>query len=89
MNKTKLIATIGPGCDNIKTLQALVDHGVSCFRVNLSHGTMDEKEKYFTLIRSLNSHSSSRPAILADLAGPKIRVRRLQKEINLFLKQKL
>ncbi len=83
MNKTKLIATIGPGCDNIKTLQALVDHGVSCFRVNLSHGTMDEKEKYFTLIRSLNSHSSSRPAILADLAGPKIRVRRLQKEINL------
>ena len=83
MNKTKLIATIGPGCDNIKTLQALVNHGVSCFRVNLSHGTMDEKEKYFKLIRSLDLHAGLRPAILADLAGPKIRVRRLQEEINL------
>ncbi len=83
MNKTKLIATIGPGCDNIKTLQNLVDRGVSCFRINLSHGTMDEKEKSFDLIRSLDCRDGLRPTILADLAGPKIRVRNLREKIIL------
>ena len=83
MNKTKLIATIGPGCNNTKTLQSLVKLGVSCFRINLSHGTMDEKEKSFELIRSLDYRYGLRPTILADLSGPKIRVRRLDREINL------
>ena len=75
MNKTKIVATIGPGCDSKEALQKLVDSGVVCFRINLSHGSNENKKKYFDLIKSLNLSVGNRPTILADLAGPKIRER--------------
>ena len=80
MNRTKIIATVGPGCDNTTELQKLVELGVSCFRINLSHGSMDEKKNYFDLIRSLKTSHGLRPTILADIAGPKIRVKNIKKE---------
>ena len=83
MNKTKIIATIGPGCDDESTLQELVDLGVCCFRINLSHGSKDQKNRYFDLIRSLRTPLGLRPTILADLAGPKIRVRNLEKPLRI------
>jgi pyruvate kinase len=81
MNKTKIIATVGPGCDDESTLQALVELGVCCFRINLSHGSKDQKIKYFDTIRSLRTPLGLRPTILADLAGPKIRVKNLEKPL--------
>ncbi len=78
MNKTKIVATIGPGCDSKEALQKLVDSGVVCFRINLSHGSNENKKKYFDLIKSLNLSVGNRPTILADLAGPKIRVEELK-----------
>ena len=80
MNRTKIIATVGPGCDNTTELQKLVELGVSCFRINLSHGSMDEKKNYFDLIRSLKTSHGLRPTILADIAGPKIRVKNIKKD---------
>ena len=62
----------------------MVARGVSCFRINLSHGSQKEKKDYFSLINSLKIKDSEiRPPILADLAGPKVRVRRLEKSIIL------
>ena len=78
MNKTKIIATIGPGCDSKEALQKLVDSGVVCFRINLSHGSNDNKKKYFDLIKYLTLSEGGRPTILADLAGPKIRIEELK-----------
>ena len=81
-NKTKIIATIGPNCSDQKYLTEMVAKGVSCFRINLSHGSQKEKKDYFSLINSLKIKGSEiRPPILADLAGPKVRVRRLEKSI--------
>ena len=81
MNRTKIIATVGPACANKKILQKLISHGVSCFRINLSHGSALDKASYFDLIRSLEMPSGLRPTILADLAGPKIRVKDLEAPI--------
>ena len=83
MNRTKIIATIGPSCANPEALQRLIDLGVVCFRINLSHGTQKEKENYFDLLQSLKTPSGLRPTILADLAGPKIRVAELQTPIKI------
>jgi len=74
INRTKIIATVGPSCSTPEMLQSLVDQGVNCFRVNLSHGTTEDKKSYFNMIRSISLPSGGRPAILGDLAGPKIRV---------------
>ena len=81
--RTKIIATIGPSCSNQNRIEELVEAGVNCFRINLSHGTSEEKKAYFETIKSIKAPSGLRPTILADLAGPKIRVAGLEKNIDL------
>jgi pyruvate kinase len=81
--KTKIIATVGPSCSNKEVLQSLINAGVDCFRVNLSHGSMEEKEEFFDLVKNARTSSGDRPAILADLSGPKIRVDGLKKTLDL------
>ena len=81
--RTKIIATVGPSCSNSETLQKMVDSGVSCFRVNLSHGTREQKVKFFDLINTVRLSTGHRPAILADLAGPKIRVDNLDTPLEI------
>ena len=72
--KTKIIATIGPACDNKTTLKAMLDAGVNAFRLNMSHGDDATKRKLYSLVRSLKLSDGQRPCILTDLAGPKIRI---------------
>tara|TARA_B100001250_G_C19783464_1_gene782976 strand:- start:336 stop:1748 length:1413 start_codon:yes stop_codon:yes gene_type:complete len=81
--RTKIIATIGPSCSNKKQLQELVNIGVNCFRINLSHGTIEEKQILFDNVKSILAPSGLRPTILADLSGPKIRVSGLKKTLDL------
>ena len=81
--KTKIIATVGPSCFSKEKIRSLIESGVTCFRVNLSHGTKSQKSKCFDLIRSSRLKSGIRPTLLADLAGPKIRVRRLESSISI------
>ena len=83
ISRTKIIATVGPSCSTLEIVQSLVDQGVNCFRVNLSHGTAEDKQSYFDLIKSTRLPSGSRPAILGDLAGPKIRVSGLESDYEL------
>ena len=83
-NRTKIIATVGPSCFDASILSSMIESGVNCFRVNLSHGTQTEKKTYFDLIKSVaDSTNKTRPAILADLAGPKVRVRNIDKSFEL------
>ena len=81
--RTKIIATVGPSCLNDIMIQKLINVGVNCFRVNLSHGTSKDKKKIFQLIKTTITSSGFRPTILADLAGPKIRVSGLRKDMVL------
>ena len=83
ISRTKIIATIGPSCSTPEMIQSLVDKGVNCFRVNLSHGSAEDKESYFKLIQSIKLPTGGRPAILGDLAGPKIRVTNLESPYEL------
>ncbi len=83
MNRTKIIATLGPSCTNPETLQRMVLKGVNAFRVNLSHGSQEDKKSLFDLIKTLDVSQGERPSILADLAGPKIRVTGLDDALEL------
>ena len=40
--KTKIIATIGPACDEVETLKQMIEGGMNVARLNLSHGNFDE-----------------------------------------------
>ena len=74
MNKTKIIATVGPSCNDKETLQEMVDAGVGTFRINMSHGDIDSKKQLFKLVKTVEHPEGGHPAILADLCGPKIRI---------------
>ena len=76
--KTKIVATLGPGCNNKTMLSRLIRAGVNVFRINFSHATYDEADSNIDLIRSLNKELDTNVAIMADLQGPKIRIGQMQ-----------
>ena len=76
--KTKIVATLGPGCNNKTMLTRLIKAGVNVFRINFSHATYDEADSHIDLIRSLNKELDTNVAIMADLQGPKIRIGQMQ-----------
>ena len=88
-NKTKILATIGPACTNKNILEQMVKSGVNAFRVNMSHGSIEEKKSLFTEIKKLVSGSHSYPTIIADLAGPKIRIKNVKENLKLNQNDKI
>ena len=77
--RTKIIATIGPACSQIKTLSRMVQEGVSVFRFNFSHGTMAKHEEMLSRVRKVEGHLGQRVGILQDLEGHRIRTGHLRK----------
>ena len=76
--RTKIVATVGPACDTLEKLTALVKAGVNVFRLNFSHGAYEDKLKVIEFIRQINKTEPVNIAILADLQGPKLRVGQLE-----------
>ena len=75
--RTRIIATVGPACANVRTLEAMVEAGASVFRFNFSHGTLEEHERMLARIRKVQQRTRHRISILQDLAGPRIRTGKL------------
>ena len=78
MRKAKILATIGPASREPSVLEAMLAAGVDGVRLNMSHGTQDEKAADLQLARAASEKMKRPLAILADLAGPKIRTRTLK-----------
>ncbi len=79
MRRTKIIATLGPATDDPQVLAALFTAGTDGFRLNFSHGSIQDHAKRVTQIRHLASEHKRSIAIIADLQGPKIRIARFEK----------
>ena len=75
--KTKIVATIGPACDDTKTLQAMMRAGMSVTRLNLSHGTFEEHKQRVHRIRSAAAEIGAQVAIMIDTRGIEIRTGRI------------
>ena len=74
LNKTKIIATLGPSSTGQPVLKSLMEEGVNVFRVNFSHANHSEVKKTVLNIREISSLLGLHVAILGDLQGPKIRL---------------
>ena len=75
--RTKIVATMGPACDDEAVLADMVNHGVDIFRINAAHGTRADFEKKVAAIARVREVTGFPVAILLDLAGPKIRLGQL------------
>ena len=74
LNKTKIIATLGPSSTGQPVLKSLMEEGVNVFRVNFSHANHSEVKKTVFNIREISSLLGLHVAVLGDLQGPKIRL---------------
>lgn len=74
MNKTKIIATIGPSSSDIEVLRDLILNGMDVARINLSHANYAFCEDIISKINELNSELNTHVAIMFDTKGPDIRV---------------
>lgn len=77
--RTKIVATVGPACDDEEALRKLIAAGVDVLRLNTAHGTLEQHQELLGRIARLRK--ITRPlAVLIDLAGPKIRLGTLAEE---------
>lgn len=73
MRRTKIIATVGPACQDRSKLEALVASGVNVFRINCSHAEHADVKRTIADIREIGNNADRAVGILLDLSGPKIR----------------
>lgn len=71
--KTKIIATIGPACDDVDTLTRMIESGMNVARLNLSHGNYEEHGDRVRRIREAADIAGTRVAIMIDTRGIEIR----------------
>ncbi|MBN1795651.1 MAG: pyruvate kinase [Sedimentisphaerales bacterium] len=78
MIKTKIVATLGPGCGSAETIKQMVDNGVDVFRLNFSHGTLEQHSRYLEQVNAVRAGHLHTIAVMGDLCGPKIRLGTLE-----------
>lgn len=83
MKKVKIVATVGPASDSVEILTQLVEAGVNVFRINLSHAQRDQTLQIVKNIRSVEKKLRIPIAIMGDLAGPKIRIGKVESGVVL------
>ncbi|MCB9858164.1 MAG: pyruvate kinase [Phycisphaerales bacterium] len=74
MIQTKIVATLGPATDSVDMILKLMDAGVDVFRLNFSHGTLEQHAATYRQIRKAREQSGEVVAVMGDLCGPKIRI---------------
>ena len=72
--RTKLMCTLGPATNTPAFVRGLVAAGATIFRVNFSHGTLDDHARAVALVREAEAEGDRSLAVLVDLPGPKVRL---------------
>lgn len=78
MNKTKIIATIGPATYKKEVLKELINNGVDVVRLNMSYSDYHFCREVIGNIQEINREMQTNTAIMLDLEGPCIRVGEFQ-----------
>ncbi len=86
LRRTKILGTIGPASRDPQIFEAMLAAGINGVRINMSHGTIEEKTADINLARAAAEKMNRPLAVLVDLSGPKIRTRSLKNHQNVALK---
>jgi pyruvate kinase len=75
--RTKIIATLGPACDDPQVLEALLQ-AVDLVRLNFSHAQASEHAERIAAVRKIAQKKHRVIGVIADLQGPKIRIKKFK-----------
>ena len=67
MERSRIIATIGPSCDNVETLVEMINSGMDVARLNYSHGDFEGKAKTIQNLREAEKIANKPLGLLAVL----------------------
>jgi len=84
--KAKILATLGPASASLGMIEKIFSAGSDVFRLNFSHGSIEEHRKNYNFVRSLEKKFNHSSCILADLQGPKLRVGNFAKKKENLIK---
>ncbi len=73
MNKTKIIATVGPQNYKENLLEELINHGTDVIRLNMSYSDYTFSKKIIQKVKEINEKQNQNISIMIDLQGPCIR----------------
>lgn len=73
MRRAKIIATLGPASAPEGVIRSLIQAGVDAFRLNFSHGRLEEHLERLKRVRRISKELGRPVAVIQDLAGPKVR----------------
>ena len=73
MKKTKVICSVGPACNDVKTMTEMVNVGMNCARINLSHSTEEQMIEIIESVRQVRQNTGYPIAIMYDTKGPEFR----------------
>ena len=74
MRRAKIVCTLGPATATPERIRELVDAGMDVARMNLSHGSYEDHEKVYRMVRDAANATGHSVGIMVDLQGPKIRL---------------
>lgn len=80
MKKTKIICTIGPACNNEKTIIKMINAGMNVARINFSHGTDEDHIKTIKMLKSVREKQKVSFAIMLDTKGPEFRIKKFKND---------
>ncbi len=73
MKKTKIIGTVGPASEKYEILKQMVQNGLNCIRINMSHAYYEECINRINTVRNVSEELTSHIGILIDTKGPELR----------------
>lgn len=82
LTPTKIVSTLGPATFNEKMIRKLYKAGVTMFRINSSHDTVETHTRTLEIIRKIEKEENAIIPVLLDLQGPKIRIGQLENPIS-------
>ena len=80
MNKTKMIATIGPSSKDKEIIKRMIEGGVDVVRINMSHSTFEDAREIILDVREIDREINTVTGIMLDTRGPEIRVGDLKED---------
>jgi pyruvate kinase len=81
--RTKIVATLGPATSSYEAVKELIEAGANVFRLNTSHGDMENHKMMLDTVRRASADLGAYTGIMVDLQGPKIRIGKLEHDIEL------
>ena len=78
LRKAKILITLGPASRDPEMVEKLIAAGANGVRINMSHGTHEEKTQDIERARAAAAKLGKPIAVLVDLSGPKIRTGELK-----------